>query len=186
MYPLADIPGTDQRRPPIAVAVQVSLEQTYDLPKIPLSFRLNYINRSRDTIAIYNPIETLELVFLTAQLKPIEMPRGVPNVVRNSVFPMNENSSPIGFRMAIENGNEVTGQSSVYRMLPGSSLDIIFECEKIVGERIVAAASGSSEKYVYVRLITSVSSQRQPASSRIVESERIRLSVSKASTLPPD
>ena len=188
-FAMSDI-GTPLMRLPRAVTVQVSPELIYDLPRVQFSFRLNLQNRSMDTVHILNPITLLGLTFVTAEYRVVELPsRAIPGVTNAAGLslscisclkqppPPDTNASPIVFRKAVEDGKEVTTWSSHYTIKPGSSLELVFECESVVGERVIAAVAGSGEKAIYARLVMALTVPGDLVGSRMLESERIRMFV---------
>lgn len=177
MYPLSEVRGETPSKVALSVEVNVSPVLDYDLPRVPLSFRLNIVNRSTETLHIASPVQPLILRFNAPDSHLIEVPR---NVVGPSIRPVQKGSTAaIVFRKANENGKEVTVEPTAYQIAPGAFLEITIETDSVISERILAALEKSKDKFVDVTVTMPVINLRVTGDYPVMRSERIRLPIPK-------
>jgi hypothetical protein len=176
-YPLSEVRGAIPSKLPAKVELQVSPVLSYDLPKIQFSFKLNLLNRSMETLHISNPMEAISVRFTAPDSRIIEIPRRPAGSLFNP--PQKQNTSPIVFRKAIQEGKEILTEPGSYQLMPGASVEIIFECEEVVGERILAALANSREKFVEVVFIMPLINLQDIPDSPVMRSESFRLTIPK-------
>jgi hypothetical protein len=177
MYSLSEVRVATPSKLAPNVELKVSPLLTYDLPDVPLSFELNLLNRSAETIYIHSPVETLTLRFNAPDSHVIEVPQNPDWLAFHP--PVKGNKAAIVFKKANENGKEVTVDAGSYQIVAGGFLKIAFECERVISERILAALEKSPGKFVDVVLTTPLINLRDFADSPIMRSEPMRLPIPK-------
>jgi hypothetical protein len=178
MYSLTEVRGATPSRLAPTVEVNVSPVLDYDLPHVPLSFKLNVVNLTEEILYIGSPVQSLYLRFNAPDSYVIEMPR---NAVGPAFNPERKgNIAAIVFKGANENGNEVAVDAAGYQIAPGGFLEITIETEQAISERILAALENSEEKFVDVVVTMSLINLRDSRDSPVMRSESMRLRIPKA------
>ncbi len=179
-YALSELRNLNDTQAPPALAVSATPLLNYDLPGVPISFRLNLRNQSDRMVRIDNPLWSLQLMF-TAGPKVIDIPRRSYGGFVHTVPPREkyETIAPITFRKAVVEGQEITEERDSYEIKPGSALDIVFECQSLISDRILEALKDSKEKVVEVSLHLTYINRLDSNDSRFVTSKSIPLAVPK-------
>lgn len=182
MHLLSEIKGNEKIAHATKFTAHISPMPDYDLPKTQLSFKLILENRSTTPKKIANPLQTLQLLFTTRESKVIEIPVRPPPSLIHSVPPKNTHPAPIVFVSSQLNGEKNKIESESYLLTPDSSLEIVFECEKVVGDRIVTALSKDAQKEnsVFVLFTLSLIDLKNPEQSVVLRSEEIKLGMPKS------
>lgn len=168
---------------PFRVFIAPILE--YRLPQVPMSFRLTVQNQSDDVIKVRNPLQLLFLSFQRPDAFPIELPTRVPELIVQRMDSSSDRPlrgpSNVEFRTAIVNGKEDTAERNICRIEPGSFLEVVFECEKVVGEQILASYLErhieEDERYVNVSALMNLFFVDTGGGRSLQMDEKIRLQV---------
>lgn len=142
VYPFTEVP-VDRGGVAPAVHATFATEAGYRLPQVPMAFRLTVQNLSDGVMNVRNPLVSFFLRINRPDGYPIELPTIVPEdlIQRRDVSAdrLLGSASHVKFRTAIVNDREDPAQRNHYSVEPGSSLVIVFECESVVGEQILAS-----------------------------------------------
>lgn len=174
MYPLLERPREGVRQP-ARVSVFVSPIMTYDLPNTQISFRLTLRNPSDETVHIRDPLQSLVMQANTADSRPVDIPIDAPG------FLYKPESSKYSSRIHLVSASVVRSVDmflrDLYEIGPQSSLDLVFECDPLVGERILAALGGADKSYIDLRIGLVLFNPRDVQDSRSFRSEFFRIPI---------
>lgn len=157
------------------VLASVSPLMTYDLPDIPLSFRVSLRNPSMKALLVRNPLPSLQMIAFTPDAKDVDIPQEAPGLMYKP--PSNKYASPIRLVSATTNGAVDEGESDSYEIPPQASLGLVFECRPIVGERILASLRDTGGTYIDLRIAMLIHDLNDPEVSVAFSSERMSLSI---------
>jgi hypothetical protein len=121
----------DSSGPPVEAFIAPVLQK--GLPGLPPTFRFLVRNPTARTVNIQNPLQNLSLIFHKPDASRVELPDKVGT-----------------FRIATLNGKPLAAKQESYSIAPKSSLEILIDCEPMVGERIREALKDSSDRHVEV------------------------------------
>lgn len=177
-YSFSERSRADGARPIAKVTLLISPMPTYDLPRTQMSFRLRIQNDSGESVGIRDPLPSIMLQAIASNSRSVDIPHTPPGHMYKP--PDNDlYGGPIHFKSAVLDGDKDLGDRDFYEIEPGSFVELVFECDPVVGERVLSAVKGLDRPHVDIRIAVLVRNLRDPQDSRNMVSEVMRLQIPK-------
>lgn len=129
------------------ISAQLSGKLIGQWPNASIQFVLILQNTGSQEVKILDPLDSLSLLFSTTSNRPIAVPKRIPKSLinvksgKNSVAAKRDlpYPAPVQFRQIRRGSLAVYEKQDMITISPGDGIEVVFDCEPVVTERVRAA-----------------------------------------------